>query len=239
MSYLRALEDFRKARSQAAMERIVARLRGRSADLLSYDDVRQRLGAGIAGRRELREIPLDAIVGSVGRYSDFTRKFLPRTDDGQERWIRVMSAVTGLGGLPPIEVYQIGDVYFVRDGNHRVSVARQLDAGSIQAYVTQLQTPVPFSPDVQPDDLILKEEYAQFLRRTRLDEIRPEAYLTVTSPGRYPKLLEHIEVHRYYTGLDQQRDIPFDEAVGHWYDTVYLPVVGVIRARGILRDFPG
>jgi nucleotide-binding universal stress UspA family protein len=149
-----------------------------------------------------------------------------------------LSAVSDLRGLPPIEVYQIGDVYFVRDGNHRVSVARQLEAPTIQAYVTEIRARVPLSPDVQPDELILKTEYAEFLECTRLDEHRQQADLTVTTPGRYPKIEEHIEVHRYYMGLDQGREISFQEAAVHWYDEVYVPVVAAIRTRGILRDFP-
>ncbi|NIU60739.1 MAG: universal stress protein, partial [Pseudomonas stutzeri] len=175
----------------------------------------------------------------MGRYNDFTRSFLPRQDSDQERWAKVHVAATGLVGLPPIEVYQIGEAYFVLDGNHRVSVARQLGATHIQAYVTEVRTRVPLSPDVQPDDLILKAEYADFLEHTCLDEIRPEADLSVTAPGQYRVLEEHIEVHRYFMGLEQEREIPYEEAVGHWYDEVYLPVVQVIRERGILRDFPG
>jgi len=234
-----AMQDFRRARRQAALEQIMARLTGRSADLLSYEEVRQKLKAQGGGRRELKEIPLDAIVGSVGRYADFTRSFLPRQDSDQERWARVKVKVTDLGGLPPIEVYQIGEAYFVLDGNHRVSVARQVGAPTIQAYVTEVRTKVPLSPDAQPDDLILKAEYADFLERTRLDELRPEADLSVTVPGQYRTLEEHIEVHRYFMGLEHEREILYDEAVGHWYDEVYRPVMQVIRQRGILRDFPG
>jgi nucleotide-binding universal stress UspA family protein len=240
-SFVAAVHDFHRARSRVAVEAIMARLTGKSADLLSYEDVRQKLKAKAKGRVawELKEIPLDAIVGSVGRYNDFTRSFLPRQDSDQERWARVHVAATGLVGLPPIDVYQIGEVYFVLDGNHRVSVARQLGATHIQAYVTEVRTRVPLSPDVQPDDLILKAEYADFLEHTCLDEIRPEADLSVTAPGQYRVLEEHIEVHHYFMGLEQERDIPYKEAVGHWYDEVYLPVVQVIRERGILRDFPG
>jgi len=221
------------------MEQIMARLTGKSAALLSYEEVRQKLKAQGGGRRELKEIPLDAIVGSVGRYTDFTRSFLPRQDSDQERWARVKVKVTDLGGLPPIQVYQIGEAYFVSDGNHRVSVARQVDATHIQAYVTEVRTKVPLSPDTQPDDLILKAEYADFLESTHLDKLRPEADLSVTAPGQYQVLEEHIEVHRYFMGLEQEREIPYDEAVSHWHDKVYLPVVQVIRQRGILRDFPG
>jgi nucleotide-binding universal stress UspA family protein len=234
-----AVLDFRRARRQAALEQIMARLTGRSAALLSYEEVHRKLKAQGGGRQELKEIPLDAIVGSVGRYADFTRSFLPRQDSDEQRWARVKVKVTDLGGLPPIEVYQIGKAYFVLDGNHRVSVARQVGATHIQAYVTEVRTKVPLSPETQPDDLILKAEYANFLERTYLDEFRPQADLSVTAPGQYRILEEHIEVHRYFMGLEQEQEIPYAEAVGHWYDEVYWPVVQVIRQRGILRDFPG
>ena len=239
MSFSSAVQDFRRARRRAAMEQIMARLTGRSAALLSYEEVRQKLKVTEGGKRELRDIPLNAIVGSVGRYADFTRSFLPRQDSDEGRWARVKVAQTGLAGLPPIQVYQIGNAYFVLDGNHRVSVARELGAPSIQAYVTEVRTKVPLSPDTQPDDLIVKAEYTDFLEHTHLDELRPEADLSVTAPGQYQVLEEHIEVHRYFMGLEQKREIPYEEAVGHWYDEVYSPVVQVIRGRGILRDFPG
>ncbi|MFQ5612783.1 MAG: universal stress protein [Anaerolineae bacterium] len=234
-----AVQDFRRARRRAALEELVARLTGKSAELLSYEDVRRKLKVKGSAGRMLEDIPLDAIVGSVGRYADFTRSFLPRQDSDEHRWARVKAAVTDLVGVPPIEVYQIGDAYFVLDGNHRVSVARDLGATHIQAYVTKVRTKVPLSPDDRPDDVICKARYADFLERTRLDELRPGADLRVTAPGQYRVLEEHIEVHRYFMGLDQQRDIPYEEAVVHWYDEVYLPVVQIIRGRGILWDFPG
>ncbi len=238
-AYYRAVRDFRAARRKAALQEILARITGQSSELLSYDEVRRRLRALEGGKTQLREIPLDAIVGSVGRYTDFTRDFLPRRDSDQQRWVNVMEKATGQVGLPPIEVYQIGDVYFVLDGNHRVSVARQLGAKTIQAYVTQVRSKVKLTPDVRPDDLILKAEEIEFLEQTRLDELRPETDFTVTSPGQYPLLLEHIAVHRYFMGIDEQRPIPYEEAVCHWHDAVYQPVVQVIRERGILRHFPG
>jgi nucleotide-binding universal stress UspA family protein len=237
--YLSALNDFNRARNQAQLKQLLARLTGAQVQLLSFDVVRQtlRLQGGI--ERGLQDIPLDAIVGSVGRYTDFTRDFLPRKEISPDRWARVMVAANGLVGLPPIEVYQIGSAYFVQDGNHRVSVARQLGAAYIQAYVTEVHTRAPLSPEVKPDDLILIAEYNQFLEQTRLNEYRPQADLSLTLPGQYPHLLEHIEVHRHYMGLEQQREIPYEEAVTHWYDTVYLPVVEIIRYQGSLRRFPG
>lgn len=239
MSFYGAVLDFRRARRRADRERLMARLRGKSADLLAFEEVRQMLRAKTGQSVGLRDIPLDAIVGSVGRYTDFTRSFLPLQDKTEQRWARIQVGLDNLAGLPPIDVYQIDQVYFVGDGNHRVSVARQLGATHIHAYVTKVETRVPLSPDVQPDDLIVKAEYADFLERTCLDEIRPDADLSVTVPGRYPRLLEHIQVHRYLMGLDRQREIPFEEAAGHWYDVVYRPVVGTIREQNILDAFPG
>jgi nucleotide-binding universal stress UspA family protein len=233
-----AVQDFRTARRKAALEEILTRLQSRSSDLLSYDDVREKLHAVESGGQTLQEIPLDAIVGSVGRYSDFTRSFLPRSNADQGRWARVRSIAEGLTGLPPIEVYQIGEAYFVRDGNHRVSVAREIDAGSIQAYVTKVQTAVPLEPEVQPDDLIIKAEYADFLENTDFKRIRPQADLILTAPGQYPKLEAHIAAHRKFLESVQKREIAFHEAAVDWYDHRYLPVVHEIRERGVLRDFP-
>jgi nucleotide-binding universal stress UspA family protein len=239
VDYFSAVQDFSRARRQAAREQFLARLQGRSVDLLSYEEVRQKLKARDSQGLGLKEIPLDAIVGSVGRYTDFTRSFLPLVDKNQERWARIQTKFNGLEGLPPIEVYQVGDVYFVRDGNHRVSVARQMGATHIEAYVTKIEIKVPLTPGVQPDDLILKAEYAEFLEQTGLDKVRPGVDLSVTAPGKYPVLLEHINVHRYFMGIEQQREIAYEEAVGHWYDATYLPVIEVVREQGILAEFPG
>lgn len=235
---LQALRHFQEARQRALLEQLLARLTGAPADLLSFEEVRQKLHGQDTSRRSLQEIPVDAIVGSVGRYTDFTRNFLPLREEDKGRWTRVEAQMSGLTGLPPIEVYRIGDAYFVRDGNHRVSVARQHGATHIEAYVTEVETKVSLEPDVRPDDLILKAEYAEFLARTRLDELRPQADLRVTLPGRYQEILEQIEVHRYWLGLRAKRDVPFEEAAADWYDTVYAPLAEFMARRGMLRDFP-
>lgn len=234
-----AVSDFRRLRRRAAVESLLSRITGADTELLPFEEVRQKLRATAAGDRQLREVPLDAIVGSVGRYHDFTRSFLPRSDSDEGRWTRVMMASGELVGLPPIEVYQIGDVYFVLDGNHRVSVARRNGANSIQAYVTPFRTRVPIGAEMRPDDLIIAAEYGAFLDESRLDEIRPGVDLRTTAPGQYQILREHIFVHGYYMELEQGRPVDFEEAAASWYDTVYTPAVELIRQRGLLRDFPG
>ena len=233
-----ALEDFRSARSKANMQEIAARLRGKPVTLLSFDETRQQLKAQVMGRKVLKDIPLDAIIGSVNRYEDFTRDFLPRKAIDAKRWAGVKAASYQQLGLPPIEAYQIGEVFFVSDGNHRVSVAKEVGAKNIQGYVTEISTRVPLTPDTDPNDLIIKSEYVDFLIHTQLDRIRPGADLTVTAPGQYPLVEEHISVHRYYMGLNQKREIPFEEAVADWYDEVYLPVIQIICELGLPRDFP-
>lgn len=232
-----AIEDFYRARRQAALEQILAYFTGASLDLLSYEDIRRQFPIQGQIERGLQEIPLAAIVGSVGRYRDFTRTFLPRNEGDATRWAQVKVAQV-TQGVPPISVYQIGEVYFVRDGNHRVSIAQQMGNKTIEAYVTEVKTPVPLEPNDQPDDLILKAEYADFLAQTGLDVSRPQVNLSLTSPGRYPLFLEHIAVHRYFMGLEQQREISYSEAVSHWYDVVYLPVIELMKKHGLLNDFP-
>ncbi|MCA9935987.1 MAG: universal stress protein [Ardenticatenaceae bacterium] len=234
----KAVEDFRRARWQAALQQAYARMTGRSNDLLSYEDVRRALHATTQIERGLQDIPLEAIIGSVGRYSDFTRSFLPRSDTMRDRWARVSAIATNGSGWPPIQVYKVGEAYFVLDGNHRVSVARQMGLTHIQAYVTEVITKVPLTADVQPDELICKAQYADFLAHTHLDDTRPNADLSVTAPGTYDILEDHIAVHRYYMGNEFQREFSVAEAAASWYDYVYLPVIQAISERGVLRDFP-
>jgi nucleotide-binding universal stress UspA family protein len=238
MDYSSAIEDYRRARRQAMLKDILARFTGDSSHLLSFDEVRQSLKAQNSSECGLMEIPIESIVGSVNRYSDFTRDFLPRENVIPERWARVDMAITDPVGVPPIEVYKIGDIYFVKDGNHRVSVARQIGAKIIQAYVTEVKSPVPLTLDTQSEDLIIKAEYADFLEKTHLTELRPGADISLTRPGQYPLIEEHIAVHQYYMGLNQKRDISYEEAVADWYDNVYQPVAHMIVEKGILRDFP-
>lgn len=220
------------------MQQLLARFTGEQTELLSYDDVKKKLKVTNVRERGLQDIPVDKIIGSVGRYKDFTRSFLPKSDSGGQRWANVKAATSDLVGLPPIEVYQLGDAYFVIDGNHRVSIARQLEAPTISAYVTEVKTRVPLTADDDPNELICKSRYADFLERTNLDKLRPEADLLMTFCAHYSLLLDHIEVHRYYMGLDFQRDVFYEEAVTHWYDEVYMPVIEMIREQGAMRDFP-
>jgi nucleotide-binding universal stress UspA family protein len=234
-----AREDFRQARQQAAMEDLLARFTGRSMDLLSFEEVRRKLRATDMTERGLHEVPISAIVGTTGRYGDFTRTFLPRAGVDESRWANVKTAAVDATGLPPVELYKIGAAYFVKDGHHRVSVAKQLGAESVQAYVTEVLAKINLSPTDQPDDLIRKAEYVEFLEATGLDQTRPGADLSVSVPGQYAKLRDLIELSGFVLETEQGHDLGDRDVLANWYDHEYLPVVNVIRERGMLRDFPG
>ena len=216
---------------------MLSRLSGHPVDLLSYNDVIDKLG--IAGHSHLgvRPIPLDAIVGSVGRYQDFTRTFLPRSKEDEDRWVSVGAAATSVADLPPIQVYMLGDSYFVLDGNHRVSLARGHNLHEINANVIEVRTRVPMPPGGKPDDLIIAAEFVAFLDYTHLDELRPEADFRVSVPGQHRHLQCHIESYRFACELNENCQLPPDVATERWYDEVYLPLVLAIREQSILRYF--
>jgi hypothetical protein len=239
VSRARAIADFNAARTKASFRELLALLTGRRNRLLAYDEVREKLRLGGPIYRGVQTVPLRQIVGSVNRYKEFDRAFLPLQTHTAQRWQRVNRAWYEDISLPPVLLYQVGQVYFVVDGNHRVSVAREQGQEYIDAEVRECQVKVPVTPDLQPEDLVVLGEQVDFLERTRLDQLRPNANLKITILGGYERLLEHIAVHRYFMGLDFKRDVSEAEAVEHWYDTVYLPVVNVIRHSGLMRAFPG
>ncbi|UCG24087.1 MAG: universal stress protein [Chloroflexota bacterium] len=233
-----ARDDFREARRKAAVEQVLANLRGESIALLNFGEVSEELKPTDIDELGMQEIPLDAIVGSVGRYRDFTRSFLPKSDDDRERWLGVQTHVRR-HGLEPIKVYKVGDAYFVIDGNHRVSVARQLGGVTILATVIEVKTRVPLSAGDSPDEIIIKARYADFLEKTNLDRLRPEADLMMAVPAQYSFLLEQIDAQRYRLSLDPSREeAPYEEAVTSWYDRVYAPLVQLIRGQGLGHHFP-
>jgi hypothetical protein len=236
----RAAEEYGRVRRRAWLHDILARLAGRKNRLLSFEAVKRSLALGGPIYRGTQPVPIAQIVGSVDRYRDFDREFLPVQDRTADRWKSVARAFYSDIDLPPVRLYKVSDVYFVLDGHHRVSVARDQGAEFIDAEVQEAYSRVPVTADLlQAEDLKVLHEYRRFLERTRLDEIRPEQHIRFTIAGGYNELIEHIAVHRYFMGIDFQRDVSEEEAIAHWYDTVYVPVVEVIRQHNILADFPG
>ncbi len=233
-----AIQQFRRARRNARINKLLSVLQGKQDDLLLFDEVRQTLDLAHPNTEKLKDIPLDAIVGTVNRYHDFNRKFNPLQDSDVDRWANV-KGLAETTGLDPIEVYQVGDIYFVLDGNHRVSVARHLGSETIEAYVKEFRTKVQLAPEDDLEDVILKAEWTELMEDTGLDEVCPDTEIRVTVPGRYREILDHIEVHKYYMGLEQDREVPMEEAAHSWVHNVYGPAVDSIREYDLLKDFPG
>lgn len=235
----RTQDDFQRARRQALVSSLLDMFNRRSSDLLSFDEVRSRLN--VRGQRYIGHqiVPVDRIIGSEGRYSDFDRRFLPRRDTTKTRWRSIDKAHHEAVVLPPVELYKIGDVYFVKDGNHRVSVARQQGQLDLDAYVTELVVDVPLTADISTHDLMLKEEYSDFLEWTDLHQLRPDERIEFSELGGYLDLVRHINAHRYYLAQERNADVPREEAVESWYDSVYMPIIQVIREQHVLDHFPG
>lgn len=235
----RVQADYQRARRKAFFNRVWSILSGQPTNLLSYDDIKEKLHIGGPIYRGVKTVRVDQIAGSLNRYHEFDRAFLPTQDETAPRWQSVNRAFYEDISLPPVVLYKVGEVYFVVDGHHRVSVAREQGQEFIDAEVRECATRVNITPDIKPEDLEILGEKVEFLERTGLDRLRPKAKIKLTVPDGFDRMLEHIAVHRYFMGLDWKRDISEEEAITHWYDTVYLPIAKVIRKSQILKDFPG
>ena len=233
-----AAEHFHQARSRANRQQWLARFTGRKSDLLPFEDIRALLRQQNPIYQGLQVIDLDQITGSVGRYQDFNRQFLPLTDSLQFRWVQV-EALAVTSGWPPIEVYRVGGIYFVRDGNHRVAVARQMEQPTIEAHVWEFPAEIQIGPENSLDEVLNRFEEQRFMADTGLDKFRPDHGISFTSPGRYPELQAQIAEMGNKLAIIDGRVPTDEEVVTAWYDLVYLPTVQIIREANLLAAFPG
>jgi hypothetical protein len=233
-----AQRDWDRARQAATLEHIVGVFSSKPIDLLSFEDVQKSLRLNQKNYKGIQDIEIDRILGSVGRYNDFTRTFLPRKSSLRDRWQNV-DAIGLARGLNPIEVYQVGEAYFVVDGNHRVSVARLAGSPTISAHVWEYPTATGLSAQADLDEVFIKAEYANFLERTKLDQQRPEQEIVFTAPGRYRELEYQIELFRQALEKIDGEPVTYEDAAAAWYDMIYTPACQVIEQRGILERFPG
>ena len=233
-----AHSDFLRVRRKAFWRGIAKWLLRSDDALLAFDDVRKQLHAHLQHDGGVREVEIDQIVGSVGRYRDFDRAFLPRQARTRGRWESIDTAYLTHVELPPIELYKIGETYFVKDGNHRVSVARERGQVFVDARVIEVESPAPVTSIEDLFEWIRNEDAVKFHEATGISRLRPGARIELTLAGQYEKLFQHIATHQWYLGVEQKREIPYPEAVASWYDRVYLPTVQAIRSGDALRDFP-
>jgi uncharacterized ParB-like nuclease family protein len=239
---IRALEDFDAARFRAFTRSVSSILTRRARRLQSIEPVLE--AAGLEGRSYggVQEIPLDQVVGSAApaaKTGDFDPGFLPVNRRLRDRWTRIYQAMVEGDELPPIDVYKVGDEYYVIDGHHRVSVARSLGRATINASVVEVKTRAPLGRKRDAAALLRAAEYAAFLETTQLHRTRPEARLECSRLGRYDEILKHILGHGYFLGLELGHPVPLPEAAASWYDHVYKPVAAAIRKHKVLEQLPG
>lgn len=241
--------DFERAHFRSFLYDLMARLSGGQRWLLSLDAVRRVAKPHAESYEGLRTIPVSLIVGSEGRYQDFDKRFLPKNPEIRARWENVDRAHYDLKELPPIQVYEIGDLYFVKDGNHRVSVARERGVEFIDAEVIKLHADVTLDPEKNIWLQLLEYERKQFYDQTKLRETRPQCRIQVSDVGSYDLLLRHIEVHEYLRNEKltpapgmvceikngSSNNLPCAARV--WYDQVYRPIVLIMREQRIMKKF--
>lgn len=238
-----ASTDFNKAKSKALFNTILNILRPEKRELLSFYDVKSLIKTKSESYKGMQVIKIDDIAGSEGRYNDFNKAFLPKKEHLRKRWESIDKAYITDVILPPIKLYKIGQVYFVRDGNHRVSVAKAQGMYSIDAEVTELTTSIAITPTMTRIELIaavISYEKEQIIQsQPELAELIKEGNINFTAPGRFEEMLRHILGHKYFINMDQEEEIPLELAARSWKDNLYEPIIRTIRTANLLSRFPG
>jgi hypothetical protein len=234
---LNSEEDWRNARRRVLYKEVVCLIKRCSVNLISFKDVQDDLHLHQKLYRGLQKIPLEKIQGSVGRFDDFDSAFMPRKDHMRERWESVDQAMMQ-GKTPPIEVYQVDDIYFVVDGNHRVSISRQHGYETIKAYVTEFQTPFNHGRVADIDEVLIQSEQNAFLEEAGAANAEAAGALLFTCSGCYEDITEQVETYRRQKEVLQDRPYSFEEAFPDWSAEVYDPAVAAIREHDLVTQFP-
>lgn len=238
LSGLDAQNDFMRARRHAAAARLAARLRGEPDDVrmvLPYEEVVEALGFVSEHRAGFAVVALDAIVGSVGRAREFDRSFRPTSGRVRSRWEHIAAMVRRGESLPPVDLVRIGEIYFVRDGHHRVSVARALGRTDIDAYVTDVVTRLGAAKTITIADLPVKSLERVFFERVPLPE-NARNEIAVSDPWAYAALAEAVEAWGFRTSQDRGEAIGRREAAYQWLEEEYRPVVAMLREADLIGD---
>jgi hypothetical protein len=228
--------DFGRARRRNALSGIAARLR-RESDLtviLPFDEVVQALGRRGERRLGLQTIELESIVGTVDRGREFDRRFRPTSGRVRPRWERINTAQRKGQAMPPIDVYRIGDLHFVKDGHHRVSVARALGLTLIDAYVTEVLTELGATREIRLADLPLKGHQRLFFERVPLAPER-RAEIRLSDEWRYAALAEAVEAWGFRAVQERGEALSRAEVAEAWFAEEYRPVVDMLREADLIR----
>jgi hypothetical protein len=229
--------DFGRARRRSAMSRLAAALRREPSDvnvILPFDEVVEALGRRGERRVGLQTIPLDSIVGTVDRSREFDRAFRPTSSRVRPRWERIALAQRKGQSMPPIDVYRIGELHFVKDGHHRVSVARELGYEVIEAYVTEVITELGADRAIRLHDLALKSHQRLFFERVPL---APEAraQIKLSDEWRYAALAEAVEAWGFRASQVREQHLSRAEVARAWFEEEYVPVVEMLREADLTK----
>jgi hypothetical protein len=227
-----AQDDFSRARRAQVIADLGRRLRREPDDvalILPFDEVVEALGMVGEVELGLETVKLDSIVGTVDRTRDFDRGFRPTTPRVRGRWQRIAAAQRRGESFPPISVYRVGDLHFVRDGHHRVSVAKSLGREDIDAYVTEVRTRVDTGEGLRLADLPLKSHERLFGERVPLDSAR-HACVRPSDPWDFGRLAEGVEAWGFRAMQERREYMDREEVARLWYEDDFLPVVEALRA---------
>lgn len=234
-------QEFESARFRSLLTSLKYFLIGRNNELLSFEKIKKGFELYKQKYLGIQTIPIDVIVGSFDRYKDFDRYFLPKKVHLQERWAKIHNLIARDVILPPVKLYKIGEIYFVIDGNHRVSVSKKLGVKYIDAEVIEFITAISITPDMDPKEIFILAEREKFLNVTGLKQNRPEIKIRITVPGQYDFLLSQIDKLMVQLNENKKADeklTTFKETSLIWYDHIYLPAIEIIKNYGILEKFP-
>jgi hypothetical protein len=233
-----AQDDFQRMRRRAVLSRLAAWLRREPDDvseILPFDEVVAALGRTGERKLGLCVIDLATIVGSVDRVGDFDRWFRPRSAVSRQRWERLDLARRRGERIPPIDVYRVGELHFVRDGHHRVSVAHALGLRTVDAFVTEVTTQVDATGIGRRGDLITKD-----LRRVFLDRVPLPGpalcTILVTTAWSYAVLSETVEAWGFRLMQQEGRYLDRRTVAQRWYSEEFRPVVRMLEQAGLVGD---
>jgi hypothetical protein len=233
-----AQHDFLRARRRATVAKLAARLRGEPDDvgvILPYEEVIGALGFASERSIGLRVVLLDAIVGTVDRERDFDRSFRPTSARVRSRWEHLDAAMRRGESMPPVDLLKVGELYFVRDGHHRVSVSRALGREDIDARVTEVVTQVDAKQTVTLAELPMKSHERVFFERVPLpDDARAE--ITLTDPWDYGQLAEGVEAWGFRAVQDRGEPVSRRELAFQWLETEYRPVVAMLHEADLVGE---
>lgn len=234
-------QAFENARFISLLKNLKYLLIGRNNELLSFEKIKKGFGLYKQASLGVQVVSVEDIVGSFDRYRDFDKFFLPKKNHLQYRWAHIHNLLVRDVILPPVKLYKVSEIYFVVDGNHRVSVSKKIGVRFIDAEVIEFLTDANITREMDPKDIFIQIEREKFLNITGLKLNRPDIKTRITSPGQYDVLLGQINklmVQLNENRKDGEKLISFKEASLIWYDDIYLPAIEVIKNYGILEKFP-